>query len=42
MEGSLPPRASVRQIEVNAFEKVQNAVKPRVAAMGTAAPLQVR
>ena len=42
MEGSLPPRASVRQIEVNAFEKVQNAVKHRVAAMGTAAPLQVR
>jgi len=42
MEGSLPPRASVRQIEVNAFEKVQNAVKHRVAARATAAPLQVR
>src|SRR6516225_4524868 len=34
-------RERVRQIEVNAFEKVQNAVKHRVAAMGTAAPLQV-
>src|SRR5215470_3231786 len=32
-------RERVRQIEVNAFEKVQNAVKHRVAAMGTAAPL---
>jgi RNA polymerase sigma-32 factor len=32
----------VRQIEVNAFEKVQNAVQHRVAAMGTAAPLQAR
>jgi hypothetical protein len=27
---------------VSAFEKVQNAVKHRVAAMGTSAPLQVR
>jgi RNA polymerase sigma-32 factor len=27
---------------VSAFEKVQNAVKHRVAAMGTPAPLQVR
>ena len=35
-------RERVRQIEVNAFEKVQNAVKHRVAAMGTPAPLQVR
>src|SRR5262252_9804609 len=35
-------RERVRQIEVNAFEKVQNAVKHRVAAMGTTAPLQVR
>jgi len=32
----------VRQIEVSAFEKVQNAVKHRVAAMATPAPLQVR
>jgi RNA polymerase sigma-32 factor len=32
----------VRQIEVSAFEKVQNTVKHRVAAMGTPAPLQVR
>jgi RNA polymerase sigma-32 factor len=32
----------VRQIEVSAFGKVQNAVKHRVAAMGTPAPLQVR
>ena len=35
-------RERVRQIEVNAFEKVQNAVKHRVAAISTAAPLQVR
>jgi RNA polymerase sigma-32 factor len=35
-------RARMRQIEVSAFEKVQNAVKRRVAAMGTPAPLQVR
>ena len=35
-------RERVRQIEVSAFEKVQNAVKHRVAAMGTLAPLQVR
>jgi RNA polymerase sigma-32 factor len=35
-------RERVRQIEVSAFEKVQNAVKHRVAAMGTPAPLQVR
>ena len=35
-------RERVRQIEVGAFAKVQNAVKHRVAAMGTPAPLQVR
>jgi RNA polymerase sigma-32 factor len=35
-------RERVRQIEVRALEKVQNAVKHRVAAMGTSAPLQVR
>ena len=35
-------RERVRQIEVSAFEKVQNAVKHRVAAMGTPVPLQVR
>ena len=35
-------RERIRQIEVRAFEKVQNAVKHRVAAMGTPAPLQVR
>ena len=35
-------RERVRQIEVGAFEKVQNAVKHRVAAMATPAPLQVR
>src|SRR6266700_1772088 len=35
-------RERVRQIEVCAFEKVQNAVKHRVAAMETPAPLQVR
>jgi len=35
-------RERVRQIEVKAFEKVQNAVKHRVAAMSAAAPLQVR
>jgi RNA polymerase sigma-32 factor len=35
-------RERVRQIEVNAFEKVQNAVKHRIAARATAAPLQVR
>jgi RNA polymerase sigma-32 factor len=34
-------RERVRQIEVSAFEKVQNAVKDRVAAMGTPTPLQV-
>ena len=34
-------RERVRQIEVSAFEKVQNAVKHRVAAMETPAPLQV-
>jgi RNA polymerase sigma-32 factor len=34
-------RERVRQIEVSAFEKVQNAVKHHVAAMGTPAPLQV-
>ena len=35
-------RERVRQIEVSAFEKVQNTVKHRVAAMATPAPLQVR
>ncbi len=35
-------RERVRQIEVSAFEKVQNAVKHRVAAMASSAPLQVR
>ena len=35
-------RERVRQIEVSAFEKVQNAVKHRIAAMGTPAPLQMR
>ncbi|WP_029586416.1 RNA polymerase sigma factor RpoH [Bradyrhizobium sp. URHD0069] len=35
-------RERVRQIEVSAFEKVQNALKHRVAAMATPAPLQVR
>ena len=35
-------RERVRQIEVSAFEKVQNAVKHRAAAMGIPAPLQVR
>ncbi len=35
-------RERVRQIEVSAFEKVQNAVKHHVAAMGAPAPLQVR
>jgi RNA polymerase sigma-32 factor len=35
-------RERVRQIEVSAFEKVQNAVKHRVAAMATPPPLQVR
>src|SRR3989442_5923295 len=35
-------RERVRQIAVSAFETVQNAVKNRVAAMGTPAPLQVR
>jgi len=34
-------RERVRQIEVKAFEKVQNAVRHRVAAMATPAPLQV-
>jgi RNA polymerase sigma-32 factor len=33
-------RERVRQIEVSAFEKVQNAVKHRIAAIGTPAPLQ--
>ena len=32
----------VRQIDVSSFEKVQKAVKNRVAAMDTPAPLQVR
>jgi RNA polymerase sigma-32 factor len=35
-------RERVRQIEVSAFKKVQNAVKHRVTAMATPAPLQVR
>ena len=35
-------RERVRQIEVSAFAKVQNAVKRQVAAMATPAPLQVR
>jgi RNA polymerase sigma-32 factor len=35
-------RERVRQIEVSAFEKVQNAVKHRVAAMASPAPLQPR
>ena len=35
-------RERVRQIEVSAFEKVQNAVKHRVAAMASSAPLQAR
>ena len=35
-------RERVRQISERAFEKVQNVVKQRVAAMGTPAPLQVR
>jgi RNA polymerase sigma-32 factor len=35
-------RERVRQIEVSAFAKVQNAVKHRVAAMATPAHLQVR
>src|SRR5712672_2987807 len=35
-------RERVRQIEVGAFAKVQNAVKHRVAAMASRAPLQVR
>src|SRR6202790_3346542 len=35
-------RERVRQIEVGAFAKVQNAVNQRVAAMATPAPLQVR
>ena len=34
-------RERVRQIEVRAFEKVQNAVKNRVAAVETSAPLPV-
>jgi RNA polymerase sigma-32 factor len=35
-------RERVRQIEVSAFAKVQNAVKHRVAAMASPAPLQAR
>jgi RNA polymerase sigma-32 factor len=35
-------RERVRQIEVSAFAKVQNAVNQRVAAMATPAPLQER
>jgi len=34
-------RERVRQIEVRAFEKVQKAVKNRVAAIETSAPLPV-
>ena len=34
-------RERVRQIEVRAFEKVQNAVKNRVAAVETSAPLRI-
>ena len=34
-------RERVRQIEVSAFEKVQNVVKHRCAAMGIPTPLQV-
>jgi len=35
-------RERVRQIEMGAFAKVQNAVKHRVAAIATPEPLQVR
>jgi RNA polymerase sigma-32 factor len=35
-------RERVRQIDVSSLEKVRKAVKNRVAAMGTPAPLQVR
>jgi RNA polymerase sigma-32 factor len=35
-------RERVRQIEVSAFEKVQNAVNQRCAAMATPLSLQVR
>jgi hypothetical protein len=35
-------RERARQIEVSAFEKVQNAVKHSVVAMETSAPLPVR
>jgi RNA polymerase sigma-32 factor len=35
-------RERVRQINVSSLEKVQKAVKNRVAAIGTPAPLQVR
>ena len=35
-------RERVRQIDVSSFQKVQKAVKNRVAAIGTPAPLQVR
>src|SRR5246127_39264 len=35
-------RERVRQIELSAFAKVQNAVNQRIAAMATPAPLQVR
>jgi RNA polymerase sigma-32 factor len=35
-------RERVRQIEVGAFAKVQNAVKQRVAAIAPTEPLQVR
>jgi RNA polymerase sigma-32 factor len=34
-------RERVRQIEVRAFEKVQKAVKKRVAAIETSVPLPV-
>ena len=35
-------RERVRQIEVGAFAKVQNAVKHRVSAIATPEPLRVR
>ena len=35
-------RERVRQINVSSFEKVENAMKKRVAAMGIPAPIQVR
>ena len=35
-------RERVRQIDVNSFEKVQKAVKNRIAAIETPSPLRVR